>query len=1449
MRRLYGRLLDPRSPHFLDDTVPEHEMARLGKPPRTYKSIEENFEELAAKEPDATPERLQELEIEARKITRQPVLFFDYVFSVDKSTSLLHTALESAALQADETGSHDQASEYRRLAGLVEDAITDANQAALEYLQDQAGYSRTGYHGAKPRDEHGRLIAGHTTGKFTDAHEWVIASFLQRTSRNGDPQIHIHNPIVNRVPCDDGVWRTLDSRGLYRARAAASAIGGRVLDERMSSILDVAYEQRPGLKGRELRGFPRKVLDLYSTRRAVVTKGVAELAAAYEEKHQRPPDARALWAMAQYVALTSRKQKPHLIDTPNRTEMLAAWERQMQDAELGALADIPSRVIGTRRRTERGLEGLAEEEISEILNAAIADLQSRQATWSRSHLLAAIDAHLPGWLGGLNAGMVRRVLNDLTDQALTGDYGIVDLEAPEEVPVPAQLRRDDGRSIYRPHEPGIYTTAVHLEAEQALLDAAEPPVPGSRPSTGWPAAPPRVPTGQEPAPEPAVQAPSVPLEAVAEAFGTTPAVIAALPGRVRPNAADPQPARDTADDRLYDGLRPDQAGAVAGIMTSGRFIDVLVGPAGSGKSLAMGQLAGLWEQHAHGRVIGVAAAENAARELAATGVGTVYNIARLLKQADSNPNVLFPGDLLIVDEASMVTTADLAALHDITRKSGAKMVLVGDPQQLPAVGAGGILGMLARRHGHFELTEVVRMQKLWEQAASLRLRDGDPDVLLDYDRHGRLAQGSFEEMSEAAYRGWLGDHLSGMNSLLITATNENAADLSARARADLVELGQVDDEYVIRLADGNHAGCGDLIQARQNDRRIRTGNRWIANRDMLRVEEIQYNGRRGGNPSGARVRLQLPPDPETGAGRWSDPFRVPAAYLRRHAVLGYASTTHSAQGRTVDTVHSIIVEGMTRAYAYVALTRARIANYAYVATERAFPDRPQQGLADETKGQEQAADLTPGSKPAPALEKIRDQSGAAAADDPESWGPEADRFTNLADALTRDSGDTTALDTRADQAEHAVHLANLGSIWVQEVAEECATRCDRILNRLLTPGQYERYATEDARTTLARLVRAAELAGRDPEELLAEAVGMFDLDNDEQRGKAKDISRTLHWRIKEQIFEGETPEPRDPRMSFTERTPRLSDPEHDAWLHRLAARIDQRVTELGERAADRPPRWALDRLGEPPVDPDGFDEWIRDAGTVAAYREQYAWSHETRPIGTEPENDPDARYAWKAASSALGTDPVLEEVQAAPDRDLHARRARWDRELQWSPPHVAGDLRTSAIALREHQTEAALARARAAAGTISESDRIAAEKRASAYDRFAATLQARVDLLTEIDAQRARWHAETTAAREAAELATAELKRRYPDRDLPSYRDPHQAGPEQDTDDLDSVDQRTADDINRAAEQAATARQIIDARLRRRAEDRARRTRSPRPRWPHHPAHRRSGPHRDGPER
>src|SRR6202034_2625384 len=177
------------------------------------------------------------------------------------------------------------------------------------------------------------------------------------------------------------------------------------------------------------------------------------------------------------------------------------------------------------------------------------------------------------------------------------------------------------------------------------------------------------------------------------------------------------------------GLADDQVQAAYGVLISGRAIDILVGPAGTGKTRTVARLAQVWRGSGTGRVIGLTTSTNAAHILAAEGLTGSHSFADFLgriKDSDRTRGHLrvLPGDLLVVDEASMVSTADLAAVEDIATRHGAKILLTGDTEQLSAPEAAGAMRLLADEHGYYQLSTVQRFDQDWERAASLRLRAG-----------------------------------------------------------------------------------------------------------------------------------------------------------------------------------------------------------------------------------------------------------------------------------------------------------------------------------------------------------------------------------------------------------------------------------------------------------------------------------------------------------------------------------------------------------------------------------------------------------------------------------------------------------------------------------------------------------------------------------------------------
>jgi conjugative relaxase-like TrwC/TraI family protein len=161
-----------------------------------------------------------------------------------------------------------------------------------------------------------------------------VAIFPQHTSRNGNPQLHVHVLWLNRVrTIRDGQWRAIDSRALYREKGGASALAAFALETGLTRRFGFAWSYRPASKGRVIAGFPEKVITQFSSRRTQITKTTLALAQEYERERGHVPDQRALASMRQFAnAKTRRPKEPGAL---NFTRLLHEWEQTSRHAELG----------------------------------------------------------------------------------------------------------------------------------------------------------------------------------------------------------------------------------------------------------------------------------------------------------------------------------------------------------------------------------------------------------------------------------------------------------------------------------------------------------------------------------------------------------------------------------------------------------------------------------------------------------------------------------------------------------------------------------------------------------------------------------------------------------------------------------------------------------------------------------------------------------------------------------------------------------------------------------------------------------------------------------------------------------------------------------------------------------------------------------------------------------
>jgi ATP-dependent exoDNAse (exonuclease V) alpha subunit len=273
-----------------------------------------------------------------------------------------------------------------------------------------------------------------------------------------------------------------------------------------------------------------------------------------------------------------------------------------------------------------------------------------------------------------------------------------------------------------------------------------------------------------------------------------------------------------------------------------------------------------------------------------------------------------PSTLVVIDEAGMADTVSLDAAVSYIVEQGGSVRLIGDDQQLAAIGAGGVLRDIQTTHGAVRLTEPLRFSDPAEAAATLALRDGKPEAIGFYLDHQRIHVGDLSTITEEVFAAWQHDRSQGLDSIMLAPTRELVAQLNLKARTHRLADTNSNAAAEVSLADGNRASVGDLIITRSNDRQLRlTATDWVKNGDRWTVLGITRSG-----------------DFDIQHLRNRHRVRLPAAYVQTSAELGYATTVHAAQGLSVDTVHGLATGHESRQQLYTMLTRGRAANHLYL---------------------------------------------------------------------------------------------------------------------------------------------------------------------------------------------------------------------------------------------------------------------------------------------------------------------------------------------------------------------------------------------------------------------------------------------------------------------------------------------------------------------------------------
>jgi hypothetical protein len=368
----------------------------------------------------------------------------------------------------------------------------------------------------------------------------------------------------------------------------------------------------------------------------------------------------------------------------------------------------------------------------------------------------------------------------------------------------------------------------------------------------------------------------------------------------RERHADRQAALSRAEQRGLV-LSGEQADALAHI-TDGRDLGIVVGHAGTGKSAMLGVAREAWE--AAGYEVRGAALSGIAAENLESGSGiTSRTIASMEHGWEQGRDLLTSRDVLVIDEAGMVGTRQLERVLSHAADASAKVVLVGDPQQLQAIEAGAAFRSIHERHGGAEIGEVRRQREDWQRDATRDLATGKTGNALDaYRSHGMVHEAQMREQARGdLIDRWDRDRQASPDRIriILTHTNDEVRALNEVARERMRAAGDLGDEVHVAVERGaRNFASGDRVMFLQNERGLGVKNGTLGTVEQVSAQSISVQ-----TDDGRSVRFDL-----------KDYNRIDH---------GYAATIHKAQGMTVDRAHVLATPGMDAHSSYVALSRHR----------------------------------------------------------------------------------------------------------------------------------------------------------------------------------------------------------------------------------------------------------------------------------------------------------------------------------------------------------------------------------------------------------------------------------------------------------------------------------------------------------------------------------------------
>lgn len=714
--------------------------------------------------PPGSSEELAKFITAATRPAQQAVAGFDMVFSPAKSVSVLW------ALGDQHTRT------------VIEQAHTDAIAATVVYIEREAVATRAGVNGVAQIDVDGGLVA---------------TRFRHFDSRTGDPQLHDHLVVANKVKGADGKWRTIDSKLLHRMNVPASEYYNHDVLARVAAALNVTVEARTVTAGKravlEIAGVDERLLDVFSTRSMNIRQATKALQKEYRAQHGRNPDQKALVRLAQQATLDTRPAKPK---RQPLSVKLAGFRSRAADTIGRRAADHVTATAQEHARTTT--TPTAEVDVATAAAAVLATVSEHHAVFG-PHV---VEAEARRWVA-FNAfaapdrdELVRRIAGTAVGDAVT-------ITPPQPHQFQA-LQNTDQRSIYAHKGTELLTSRTVLTAETDLLAAARTPAIAPVTDATF---------------EQVVAAHTGPLdagqEALARAFATTTTQIHVGIG--------PAGAGKTTTMKVATAAVRNAGGTVVALAPSSAAAKVLGAELGTPASTLHGYLTA--RKHGHGPHI---------------GAGDVV----LVDEAGM---------------AGTVTLRDV--VRDVTDRGGVVWLLGDDRQLSAVDAGGALRLIADQVGAtRLEELHRFRNRDEATASLQLRDVEPGADPFAWYVDNGRVKGGSEETLLQEQFKDWQTDTDAGLTSLMMGTTNSQVAGLNAQAQAYRIAAGTVTGRRGATLKDGHTAYRGDTVLTRKNDPLLRynRGRSRVDNGDLWTVLRTNRDGSLLVAHQGTQQRLRLP---------------------------------------------------------------------------------------------------------------------------------------------------------------------------------------------------------------------------------------------------------------------------------------------------------------------------------------------------------------------------------------------------------------------------------------------------------------------------------------------------------------------------------------------------------------------------------------------------------------